>query len=139
MNKSIKFNSYMDYVEQRLEHWAKWFSVNNAPGLGFHSYTREYVLITLGTMVQTSTIKPLPYDEDAEEIEDIVSDMAKYNEKMAKMLCTQYIGKGTVSERAKKLGISYARFRSYVDMARQWVAAKLSTTDHPFRRDTPKY
>lgn len=129
----------MDYVEKRLEHWAKWFSMYDDPGLGFRSYTRIYVLMTLGTMVQTSTNKPLPYDEEAEEIEDIVSNLAYYNEKLAKILCTQYIGKGAVSERAKKLGMSYARFRSYVDMARQWMAAMLSTTNHPFRPDKPKH
>jgi hypothetical protein len=133
MNKAVKFDSYMDYVEKRLEDWARWFSMHNDPGLGFHSYTREYVLMTLGTIVQTSTIKPMPCDEEAEEVEYIVSEMAKYNEKMAKILCTQYLGKGSVSERAKKLGISYARFRSYVDMARQWMAAKLCTSNHPYR------
>lgn len=130
MNKATKFNSYMDYVEQRLEHWAKWFSMYNDPdsGLGFRSYTREYVLMTLGTLVQTSKIKPLPYNEEAEEIEDIVSHRAKYDEKIAKMLCAQYIGKGAASERAKMLGISYSRFRPYVDMARYWVAARLSAS-----------
>jgi hypothetical protein len=132
MNKAVKFESYMDYVEKRLEDWARWFSMHNDPGLGFHSYTREYVLMTLGTIVQTSSIKPIPCNEEAEEIEYIVSEMATYNDKMAKILCTQYIGKGSVSERAKKLGISYARFRSYVDMARQWVAAKICTSNHPY-------
>jgi hypothetical protein len=132
MNKAVKFDNYMDYVEKRLEDWAKWFSVQNDPGLGFRSYTKEYVLMTLGTVVQTSTIKPIPCNEEAEEIEYIVSEMAKYNDKMAKILCTQYLGKGSISERAQKLGISYARFRSYVDMARQWVAAKICTFNHPY-------
>jgi hypothetical protein len=139
MNKVLKSNNYLDYVEQRLEHWANWFSRYHDDGSGYKSYTRAYVLILLRTMIQRSPNTQLPYDEDAEEIEDIISDMAKYDEKMAKVLCTQYIGKGTVSERAKKLGMSYARFRNYVDMARRWVAGRLSTSNHPFRGDTPKY
>jgi hypothetical protein len=135
MNKAIKFDNYMDYVEKRLEGWARWFSMHNDPGLGFHSYTREYVLMTLGTIVQTNTIKQMPCDEEAEEIEYYVSEMARYDEKLAKILCTHYIGKGPVSDRAKKLGLSYSRFRSCVDMARHWMAAKICTSSHPYRPD----
>ena len=126
MNKARKDDDFMHYVEQRLEHWARWYSSGNYYGLGFHSETIEYVLMTVGVMIKSTGLKPLPYDEGAEEIEALVTEMTKHNEKMAIMLRIHYFGNGLVSERAEKLGVSYGRFRVYVDMARQWLAGRLS-------------
>ena len=128
MNKVCKDEDFMIYVERRLEHWARWFSSGNYYGLGYHSESIEYVLMTVGIMIKSTAPKPLPSDEEAEEIEAIVREMAEYNEKMATMLRIHYFGNGLVCERARKLGMSYARFRAYVDMARQWLAGRLSAS-----------
>ncbi len=126
MRKAREDDNFMNYLEQRLEHWARWYSKGNYSGLGYHSETIEYVLMTVGVVIKSTAIQPVPCDEEAEEIEALVREMTKHNEKMAMMLRIHYFGSGLVSERAEKLGMSYGRFRVYVDMARQWLAGRLS-------------
>jgi hypothetical protein len=119
-------DNFMHYVERRLDHWAKWYSSGNSYGLGYPSEKIEYVLMTVGIMVKSTAAKPVPSDEEAEEIEALVTEMAIQNDKIASALRSQYYGNGLLADRAKKLGISYPQFKIYVDMARQWLAGRLS-------------
>jgi hypothetical protein len=126
MNRLYKEEDFMMYVERRLTQWSKWYSSGNYYGLGFHSESIEYVLMTVGIMIKSTGPKPAPCNEKAEEIEMLVTEMACQNKKIAMALRSQYFGRGMLTERAKRLGVSYPQFKIYVDMARQWLAGRLS-------------
>lgn len=72
--------------------------------------------------------KPLPNNQNAEEIEFLVNEMFGQNNKMALALRIHYFGKRKSRDRSIELEISATRFRIYVDMARQWLAGRLSVS-----------
>jgi hypothetical protein len=117
---------FVMYVEERLQQWAEWYSRGNWYGLGYPSCSIEYRLMKEGVIVKTTGPKPFPSHEEAEEIELLVNEIAKQNEKIALALRCQYFGHRRSRERAKLLGVSYAQFRVYVDLGRQWLAGRLS-------------
>ncbi|MEO8964505.1 MAG: hypothetical protein ABI370_07530 [Gammaproteobacteria bacterium] len=125
--KNIRIEEdFMNYVEKRLDHWAQWYSTGNYYGLGFHSETIEYVLMTVGVLIKSTSIKPTPCDEEAEEIEALIIEMAKHNIKMAMALKIQYLSKRKARDRSAELNVCATKFRIYVDMAKQWLAGRLS-------------
>jgi hypothetical protein len=126
MHKRNSEEGFMDYIEKRLEHWARWFSSNHHYGLGFRSETIEYALMTLGTLIKSTGIKPLPIDEEAEEIEALVTEMNKHNEKMASALRIHYFHRKKSRDRADAIQLSKSQFKNYVSMAKQWLAGRLS-------------
>lgn len=79
-----------------------------------------------GNAQHSSGPKPLPCNEAAEEIEDLVKQMAEQNLTMADALRCQYFVTGTLRTRAARLKISHSHFKYYVDMAHQWLAGRLS-------------
>ncbi len=124
MNK--RKENFMVYVEKRLEHWARWFHSNHYYGLGFRSETIEYVMMTVGVLIKSTGVKPLPVDEDAEEIEALVVEMAAQNSKMATALRIHYFDRKKSRDRADAIQISASQFKNYVSMAKQWLAGRLS-------------
>lgn len=124
---------FIKYVEQRLDEWATWYSSGNSYGLGFPRRSIEHILMTEG-IVPTST-KPqlLPCNEDAEEIEALVVEMGKQNNKMAYILRHHYFEPGALRAKAVCFSeihskVSYNKFKVYVDMAKQWLAGRLSAS-----------
>jgi hypothetical protein len=126
MNRIYKKEDFILYVEKRLEHWAQWFNSGHHHGLGFHSETIEYILMTVGVMIKSTGTRPLPMDEEAEEIEALVTEMAKYNSKMAAALRIHYFDRKKSRDRADAIQIAASQFKNYVSMAKQWLAGRLS-------------
>lgn len=122
--------NFTAYVEKRLEHWARWFTSSHHYGLGFHSETIEYILMTVGALIKSTGVKPLPVDEDAEEIEALVREMAEHNSKMATALRIHYFDRKKSRDRADSLQISASQFKICVNMAKQWLAGRLSAYPH---------
>ncbi len=126
MNKTHKEQDFMGYVERRLDHWADWFKSSNHYGLGFHSEKIEYILMTVGMMIKSTDVKPLPSDEEAEEIELLVREMACHNSKMADALRIHYFDRKKSRDRANAIQMASTPFKNYVKMAKQWLAGRLS-------------
>ena len=129
MSQSKEHDNFMNYIERRLEHWAEWHSTGNYYGVGFHSETIEYVLMTVGIMVKSTGIKPLPCDEDAEEIEMLISEMSVQNNELANALRIQYLYNGSTRTKSKEFRIPRPHLTRLTDMARQWLAGRLSATN----------
>lgn len=119
-------DTFLKYVEERLHQWAEWYSRGNFYGLGYPPYTLEYRLMTEGIVVRTTGIKPLPSNEEAEEIENLIREMSWQNHNMALALRCQYFSSGALRIKAKKLKISHNQFKYYVDLGHQWLAGRLS-------------
>jgi hypothetical protein len=124
---------FIKYVDQRLDQWAAWYSSGNSYGLGYPRRSMEHVLMTEGIVSRSNTPKFLPCNEDAEEIEALVVEMAKQNKKMALILRYYYFEPGALRIKAENFSanyssISWKKFKDYVDMARQWMAGRLSAS-----------
>ena len=126
MRQAFKGDDFMEYVEKRLDQWVRWFSHGNSYGIGYSSHSIEYTLMTVGILVKSTAPKPLPCDEDAEEIEALVVEMAKQNNKMAAALRIHYFDKKKSRARSDEIEVSATQFKLYVNMARQWLAGRLS-------------
>lgn len=74
------------YIELRLEHWAKWFGKGNGSGLGFLPCSIEYRLMTEGMIIRQYGPAPLPCNDEAEEIEGFLREIAEQNRKIADAL-----------------------------------------------------
>ncbi len=117
---------FVKYVEERLQQWAEWYSRGNLYGIGYPIYTVEYRLMTEGIVVRSTGPKPMPFNEEADEIEILIKEMAQQNQKMALALRCQYFSSGALRVKAKKLHISHSQFKYLLDLAHQWLAGRLS-------------
>lgn len=117
--------NFDNYLEMRLNQWAEWFSRDNQY-LSYPSCSIEYRLMKNGIIVPSTAPKQIPCNEEAEEIEALVKEMAEYNNEMALALRLRYFEKGMVKKRHAALNVSYSQFRFYISMARQWLAGRLS-------------
>jgi hypothetical protein len=130
MNRLRKKRDFTIYVKRRLEHWATWFMEGNNCDLGYHPQSIIHVLMTVGILVKSSGPAQLPCDEDAEEIEALVYEMWKQNRNLANALRHYYLSKGSLREKSNFLNVSHVHFKYTVDMARQWLAGRLSAANH---------
>lgn len=118
--------SFAHYLEIRLEQWASWYLRGNFYGLGYSHCALEYRLLWEGNIQRNNGPRPLASNKAAEEIEELVKQMAEYNSTMAKALRCQYFVSGTLRTRSARLQMSHSHFKHCVDMAHQWLAGRLS-------------
>ncbi len=122
-----------DYLEHRLEEWGEWLRIGNSFGLGYGKLS-FIELIRQGRIITKNKrfYQFIEAHEAAEEIENLVSEMAQYKLNMAQALRSYYMDNLSLRSSAKKLGISHMQYKLYVDMAKQWLIGKFS---HLFKRD----
>ena len=118
--------NFLGYVEERLDQWAKWFSEGNSYGMGYSPCSIEYRLMTVGIINKSSGPKPLAYNEEAEEIESLICELAKQDKLTAEVLRYHYLQKGSFRDKSKAFNISHNQFSHFVDMAHHWLAGRLT-------------
>ena len=79
-----------------------------------------------GYLIKTTGPIYPPENAEAEEIEALVSEIARQTPKLAQALRAQYFDRGTLPFKARKIGVSRTQFKVYVDMGKQWLAGRLS-------------
>lgn len=125
--KKITPENMLAYVERRLAEWGHWYSRGNGYGLGYPPCSIEYRLMKEG-IVKTSPVglRSIPVNEQAEEIEKFVQEMALQDEAMALALRHYYFNRYSLRRQAKEAGISHMQLKALVDMGRQWVVGRVS-------------
>lgn len=85
-----------EYVRRRLEHWGEEFALSrDVEYLGFSSTNLLHVLMQHhGMPGRTTGYKPLETDAQAQQIEDIVSEIARHSPVMGWVLRAYYCGQG---------------------------------------------
>jgi predicted DNA-binding protein (UPF0251 family) len=126
-SKKIPPENMLAYVERRLTEWGDWFARGNVYGLGYPPCSVEYRLMREG-IVRTNPAgqKYTPMNENAEEIEKLVQELALQNNHLALALRDYYINQFSLRKRAKEAGISHTRLKYLLDMAKQWMVGRLS-------------
>lgn len=127
----ISESSIDDYVNYRLEQWVDWYLRGNQYGLGYPKKSIAARLMEEGGVLINSTANySPPTHAAAEEVEMMVKDLAKQNPKIALALRVQYFNVGTAQSKARQAGLSYSQFKVHLDMAKQWIAGRLSAKMH---------
>lgn len=116
------------YVEYRLDSWATWYTQHSDLGLGYPKQSIEArLLYGDGILVNHQYGRhEVMCNDDAEEIEKMVLELNKQNERLAKVLREQYFGQGTAKRKAERLKMSYESFKMQLDLAKQWLTGRLS-------------
>lgn len=122
MNKNIH-----DHIEHKLEQWASWYIRAGDSGLGYPSKSMEARIMEQDIYCRTAGPKYLPSNETAEEVEALITEMFKQTPKIALALREEYFSRDTLPQKAKNIGISRSQFKVCVDMAKQWLAGRLSS------------
>lgn len=125
----MQLDTMAEYVRRRLEHWGEEFALSrDCEYLGFQSVNLLYVLMQHHEMPGRATgYKPLEVNVEAQQIEDIVSEIGRHAPAMAWVLRAYYCGRGRrkyerhetanmLLTNAKLPPLSRA---SYMDMARR--------------------
>lgn len=124
-------DKYYQYIENRLREWAEWFR-KDIDGLGYPSTSIEYFLMKQEIRSEKRSPGYIKINEEAEEIEELVREMAEYNINMAHALRLHYFRSGGLRIKSKELKISHMLYKSYLEMAQQWLAGRLSISYKKF-------
>ena len=115
------------YLDGRLDEWADWSMLPYDNGLGYPKKTIEARLHEQGGVLISGTgARHEPTNERAEEIEFLLLELHKHDQRLSMSLRTYYLGDGLIQHKAKKAGFSYSQFKVFVDMGRAWMAGRLS-------------
>jgi hypothetical protein len=121
-NKSID-----EYLEERLEDWAEWLRGGNFVGIGYpRQSTLELIKNGMIYDKNKSHIPVIQTNENAEEMEKYICEMAKYKPIMAQSLRMFYLDRLSFRTSSKKLKISISHYHLYIQMAKQWLMGKMS-------------
>ena len=78
------------------------------------------------TVIQHRNQPVLLSNPDAEEIEKQICILAKQTKMLADALRVYYLTVGTMEQKAKKINTSYTQLKVHLNMAKQWLAGRLT-------------
>ena len=115
----------MDYVKKRLDHWADW-AFKHRDGIGYQYETLFEKMRRSGGHLELKIGQPVLIieDKDAEEMEVYICELRLYKPLLADVICQQYLERGTVHQKAKRLKISYRTYMSELKLAYHWLAGR---------------
>jgi hypothetical protein len=122
----------LQYLNNRLEEWGRWFSEKDNPRLDYPSTSLEYNFIKFGCLPKvTPGPQPMPVNEAAEEMEALVNVMrqqSKQGIRYSDALREYYLGKDRKNypKSARNLGISERQFHNHFKGAYMWLAGWFS-------------
>ena len=116
----------LKHVEDRLYHWSDW-SLKYHDGIGYQSESLIEKMRRFGGHLD---LKPgqrilMIEDRDAEEMEVLIRELRVYKPLMADVICEQYLARGTVKQKAKRLKICYRTYMLELKLAKYWLAGRL--------------
>jgi len=117
-------------LEERLEKWGNWCVREEDNGLGYPSRSLDAIVLEeAGVLEKRRGHRAIPINPNVDEIESMVRELSKRDPILAKALREKYVGRGTLKARANNLGISYSTFKIYVELAKYWLAGRLSISE----------
>ena len=121
----------LNYINSRLDEWAEWSQQGSNLGVGYPPCAIEYRMMTEGHVTRGySGLTPLPTHPAAEEMEQLICEMAAQNHKMAQVITFYHLHPGGIRDHARQLNMSHAYFETHLNTARWWLAGRLSTREH---------
>ncbi len=116
------------YVEYRLEHWADWNKRKNDNGLGYPKESTIYRMMHIGCLSKDQHIpQTFSIPAEVDEIEQLIKQMWEQNKRIADALRKFYLGdEKNIRMKASALELSVTQFKVHVDMAKYWLAGRLS-------------
>lgn len=118
----------LQYVKKRLHQWASWYDSGNGHQIGHATCSLEYRLMTEGMIGKNTGQKPLPCNEEAEEIEALVRELAQHTPDIAFSLRCHYFSTYAFRRKIKNMKFAQSKMEHYVAMGHQWLAWQLDAT-----------
>ncbi len=114
------------YLEERLYHWAEWYSCGNRFGVGYPPISITFwACYQIAKTTSRGQPAPLPSDPDAEEIQQWVERMVEHSRRLVEALYCHYFTLGTLRDKAQRIGLSHTQYRQDLEMAKVWLAGRL--------------
>ena len=112
-------------VERKLDHWAHW-CLRCGSGLGYHreNILEQYRKCGVVWQKQPGRKQQIPEDLEAEKMEKVIRELRDYKRCFALLICEQYLGTGTMQQKAARLDLSYRRYKEKLDQAHHWIAGR---------------
>lgn len=118
----------LHYINSRLEEWADWARLGANLGIGYPPCAIEYRIMTEGHVMRGySGLTPMPTHPSAEEMEQLMREMAALNRKMSEVVAYYYLYPGGIREQARTLQMSHSLFEMHLNTARWWFAGRLAS------------
>lgn len=126
----MQLDTMGEYVRRRLDRWGEYYALaRDCEYLGHQSRNLIQVLIEHHGEMPARPIgfKPLEVDPEAQQIEDIVTEIARHAPAMGLVLRAYYCGSGrrkverweTANELLRRAGLPEVSQPSYLDLARR--------------------
>ena len=115
------------YLEARLQEWAEWLRTGNFLNIGYQRQSSIAMFSEGKSINQSGKLKTtVDVNVEAEEIEKMITEMARYKPIMADCLRYHYLNQQSLRNSAKKLGVSHTQYKLYVQMAKQWLVGRVT-------------
>jgi len=115
------------YLENRLQVWADWYTRSLSLGLGYPPKNLMAKLQETGGLpLRSNGQSPILSHPQAEEIEKLVCQLSEQYRFLADTLREFYCGEGLMTQKAKRLKMSYPQFKICVDKAKMWLTGRIS-------------
>lgn len=116
----------LNETRRQFHEWGNWYLLTLRIGLDYSNKSIVGQLVDAKGMIIRGTDEYLsPENERAEEIDKLVNDLVKENEKIATVLRYHYTYEGDDEERIKHYGIPKSTYNYYLSNAIAWINRRL--------------
>lgn len=128
LDKDNTRESILNYVDERLQIWAKWAREGTGNGLGYHTQCILSRLIEVGIIERTKrrSKQPISSNPPAEEVEELLKDMSAQDRFMADVLREMYLTQDRIENKSRRMGCTDTVFKNRLAMGRWWLASRLT-------------
>lgn len=117
-----------DYIDDRLHSWARWALRGSGP-TGFPHETILYRVMRDGIIVRGTGHRPEPEDHEEYSTDKAVLALKDRRPEEYAVICHHYLGKGTVQQKWKDLGLTKMRYFNALNNGKAWIESWLMATE----------
>lgn len=123
---NYKYALGVEGTRQRLREWGNWYHATLSMGLNFSSKSIVGQLIdSQGVLIRSTGEYLAPENEKAEEIDQLINDLSKENEKVARVLCYHYTEEGSRENKVLHSGVPKTSYYRILSNAEKWIHERL--------------
>lgn len=114
----------LDYVDDRLHQWARWAIKQTGPQ-GYNRETVVYRMMRDGVLIRGQGYRPEAEAADEEMTDRAVTALKERREDCWRVLIVHYLGRGTLEQKFKDVGMTRRTYFDRLATARDRVDAFL--------------
>ena len=116
----------LEETRHRLRQWGKWCEAILSMGLHFSSKTIIGQLVdSKGVMIRSTCERLTPENDEAEEIDNLIIELAKEDSKKARVLYYHYTTHDKFSQKVKRSACSKGSYIHHLAQGEKWINERL--------------